>query len=114
MASSLSNLAINLAEGIHKIKCIDCDCFFEYESVNGNLIKQKRLSCNKNYSNKIDEKLKKEFQNTFKVSNNDVKKFILLLTKGVCPYENMDEYENIYGEKFNEISLHKKKDFCIN
>ena len=21
----------------------------------------------------------------------------------------MDEYENIYGEKFNEISLHKKK-----
>ena len=29
MASSLSNLIDNLAEGIHKIKCKDCDCFFE-------------------------------------------------------------------------------------
>ena len=29
MASSLSYLIDNLAEGIHKIKCKDCDCFFE-------------------------------------------------------------------------------------
>ena len=61
MSSSLSNLDNNLTEGIHKIKCINCDCFFEYESVNGNLIKCKCLSCNKNYSNKTEEKLKKEF-----------------------------------------------------
>ena len=27
MASLLSNLVDNLAEGIHKIKCKDCDCF---------------------------------------------------------------------------------------
>ena len=27
MASSLSNLIDNLAEGIHKIKCKDCGCF---------------------------------------------------------------------------------------
>ena len=32
MASSLSNLVDNLAEGIHKIK-YDCDSFLEYESV---------------------------------------------------------------------------------
>ena len=31
MASSLSNLVDNLAKGIHKIKCKDCDCFLEYE-----------------------------------------------------------------------------------
>ena len=43
MASSLSNLVDNLAEGIHKIKCKDCDCFLEYESVKGNLIKYKCL-----------------------------------------------------------------------
>ena len=30
MASSLSNLVKNLAEKIHKIKCKDCGCFFEY------------------------------------------------------------------------------------
>ena len=59
MASSLSNLVNSLAERIHKIKCKDCDCFLEYESVKDKLIKYKCLSCNKDYSNKLDEKLKK-------------------------------------------------------
>ena len=74
MASSLSNLVDNLAEGIHKIKCKH-DCFLEYESVKDNLIKYKCLSCNKDYSNKLDEKLKKLFKNTFKFSNSNIKKF---------------------------------------
>ena len=39
MANLLSNLVYNIAEGIHKIKCKDCDCLLEYESVKGNLIK---------------------------------------------------------------------------
>ena len=39
MESSLSNLADNLAEEIHKIKCKDCECFLEYETVKDNLIK---------------------------------------------------------------------------
>ena len=30
MTTSLSNLVDNLTEGIHKIKCKDCDCFLEY------------------------------------------------------------------------------------
>ena len=71
MASSWSYLVDNLTEGIHKIKFEDCDCFLEYESVKENLIKYKCLSCNKDYSNKLDEKLKKLFKNTFKVSDND-------------------------------------------
>ena len=33
MVTSLSKLVGNLTEEIHKIKCKDCDCFFEYESV---------------------------------------------------------------------------------
>ena len=41
IASSLSNLVDNLTEGINKIKCKDCDCFFEYESVKDDLIKYK-------------------------------------------------------------------------
>ena len=104
MASSLSNLVNNLAEGIHKIKCKDCDCFFKYQSVKDNLIKYKWLSCNKDYSNKLDEKLKKQFKNTLKFSNNNINKFILLLTKGVYPYEYMNEWE-----KFNETTLPEKE-----
>ena len=34
MARSLSNLVDNLAKGINKIKCKDCNHFFEYGSVN--------------------------------------------------------------------------------
>ena len=59
MPTSLSNLVVNLTEGIRKIKCKDCDYFLEYRSVKDNSIKYKCLSCNKDYSNKIDEELKK-------------------------------------------------------
>ena len=58
MRSSLSNLVDNLEEGIHKIKCKDCDFFLEYENVKENSVKYKYLSCNKDYSNKLGEKLK--------------------------------------------------------
>ena len=81
MASSLSNLVDNLAEGIQKIECKDCDCFREYESFSDDLRKHKCLSCNRDYSNKLDEKFKKRFKNTFKFSNNDIYKLILLFMK---------------------------------
>ena len=63
-------------------------------------MKYKCIFCSKDYSNKIDEELKKQFKNTFKFSNNDINKFILSLRKGVYPYEYMDEWE-----KFNDTSL---------
>ena len=68
MASSLSNLADNLAKGIHKIKCEDCDSFLEYESVNDILKNCKCLSCDKNYPNKIDENFKRTIQEYSKYS----------------------------------------------
>ena len=109
MATSLSNLVDNLTEGIHKIKCKDCDRFLEYESVKDNLIKCKCLSCNKDYSNKIDEELKKWFKSTFKFSNNGINKFILLLRKGVYPDEYTDDCE-----KFNKTMLPEKEEFYSN
>ena len=99
-ATSLSNVVDNITEGIHKIKCKDCDCFLEYESFKDTFIKYKCLSCNKTYSNKIDEEIKKIFKNTFKFSSNDINKFILSLRKGVYPCEYMDDWE-----KFSETSL---------
>ena len=87
MASSLSNLADTLSEGIHKIKYKNCNCCLKYESVKDNLLKYKCLLCNKNYSNKMDEELKKKFKNTFEFSNNEfiINKFILLLRQIVYP-----------------------------
>ena len=56
------------------------------------------LILNNNYSKKVDEELKKKFKNSFEFSNIDINKFILLLRKGLYPYEYMDDWE-----KFNEI-----------
>ena len=107
IVGSLSDLVDNLTEEIYKIKYKRCDCFFEYGSVKDSLIKYK--SCYKSYSNKLDEKLKKQFQNTFKFSDNDISKSILLLRKGVYPQECMDEWE-----KFNEKTLPEKEEFYSN
>ena len=103
MATSLSNLVDDLTERIYKVKCKYCDYFLEYESVKDDLIKCKCLSCNKDYSNKIDEELKERFKDTFDFSNNGVNKFILLLRKGVYPYEYMNDWET-----FNKTTLPEK------
>ena len=59
MKMSLSNHVDNFAEIIYQTLCKDCYCFLEYESVNDNLKNYKCLSCNKSYSIKIDEKIKR-------------------------------------------------------
>ena len=107
--SSLSNLVGNLTEGIHKIKCKNCRCFLEYESVKYNLIKYEWLPCNKDYSNKLDEEWTKKFKNTFKISNNDIGKFIFLFRKDVSSYEYMDDWK-----KFNETTLPEKEELYSN
>ena len=104
MATSLSNLVYNVTDGIHKFKCKYCDLFLEYESVKDNLIKYKCFSCKKYYSNNLDENLKKRFKNTFKFSDNDINKFILLLRKGVYPHEYMDDCKNFKKKKKNFIA----------
>ena len=109
MTTLLSNLVDNLTEGIHKIKCKDCDCFLENETVKDGSIKYKCLSCNKDYSNKLDRELKKKFKNMFKFSNDDINKFILLLRKGVYPYEYIHDWE-----KFNETTPPEKEEFYGN
>ena len=122
MATSLSNLANNLSEGIDRVKCKFrhndkkcetcrirykyCVCFFEQTNFKYDLIEYKCFCCNKNYQQKLDEKLKEQFFNTYKFTNHDNNKFILLLQKGVYPYEYMNDWE-----KFNETLLAEKEDF---
>ena len=58
------------------------------------------------YIKDFHKELIKRFANTYGFCNGDIKKFILLLRKGVYPYEYMDSWE-----RFNEISLADKKVF---
>ena len=122
MASPLSNLVNNLAEGSHKIKCKHghddkkcetcgikykyCDCSLEYRTFKDDLIEYKCLCCNKNYLQNFDEKLKEQFLNPSTFSNHDSNWFILLLQICVYPYEYMDDWG-----KFNETLLPEKEDF---
>ena len=69
------------------------------------MIKDKCLSFNKDYLNKIDEELKMKFKNTFKFSDNDISKFYFVIKKGVYPYEYMDKWE-----KFNERTLPEREE----
>ena len=82
------------------------DCFLKYPNFKDDLIKCKCLFCNKICLRKFDEKLKKRFFNSYKFSNNDNNKFILLLRKGVYPYKYIDNLE-----KVNKTSLPEKEVF---
>ena len=64
-----------------RIKYKYCDCFLEYTNFKNDLIEFKCLCRNKYYQQKSDEKLKEQFFNTFKFSNRDNNKFILLLQR---------------------------------
>ena len=121
MTRSLSNPVNNFSEGIHRIKCKFehdnkkcktcrikykyCDCFLEYTNFKDDM-QYKYLCCNKNYQPKLDEKLNERLFNTYKFSNHDNNKCILLLQKGVYSYEYMDDLET-----FNETSTPEKEDF---
>ena len=59
------------------------------------LIERICLSCNKSYQQKLDEKLKEDFLNTYELSNYNNNKFILLLRKGVYLYEFMNGWKKL-------------------
>ena len=89
------------------IKYIDISTvFFEYKSFKDDLIECKCFCCNKNYQHKFGENLKERSFNTYKFSNYDNNKFILLLRKGVYPYEYMDDLDTV-----DETSLTEKEEF---
>ena len=110
MSSSLSKLVDNLSEGIHNNKCFDCKSNLDYVRITKNKkLLLKCFNCNIYYKKKFNNDLIKKFKNTYSFCNNDLYKFVLLLRKGVYPYEYMDSWE-----KFSEISLPSKKYFYSN
>ena len=62
-------------------------------------------NCKKRWLMSINRLIKK-FPNVYEVCNGDTNKFVLLLRKGIYPYEYMESWE-----RFDEPSLSNKKNF---
>ena len=127
MSSSLSKFVDNLSEGIHNSKCADCKSNLDYIKTKNEKLILECYNCKQRYRKKFNKELIKRFASTYEFWNNDttgltaelsslerssserINKFVLLLRKGVYPYEYADTWE-----RFSEISLPSKKDFYSN
>ena len=61
------------------------------------------FECKKNFKKNFNKNLIKRFASTYEFCDRDINKFILLLRKGVYPYECMDSWE-----RFDEKLLPEK------
>ena len=109
MSSPLSKLVDNLSEGIHNNKCANCESCLDYVKTKNEKLLLKCFNFKTYYEKDFNKELIKKFENTYSFCNNDNNKFVLLLRKGVYPYEYMDSWE-----KFNEKLLPSKEEFYSN
>ena len=107
MLTSLSSLVDNLSE-IYSKKCRDkiCKSKCEFIGLKRNRLYYKCNECKKRQVKPINGLIKK-FPNIYQFCNEDINKLVLLL-KGVFPYEYMDSWE-----RFAETLLLNKKAFYI-
>ena len=112
MQASLPDIVDNLFGRIfNSIVCIKCmvreninsECCFEGLK-NDKLIYRCR-ECKEKYE-KSTKPLIRKFSSIYQFCNGDLNKIILMLRKGVYPYEDMDNWE-----KFDETSLPNKQAF---
>ena len=109
MLTSLSNLVDNLSESLHNNRCLNCKSCLDYMTTKDEQLIFKCSSCKENYEKDLNKELIKRFPNTYRVCNKNLNKFILLLRKGVYPYEYMDNWE-----RFDETLLPNKEAFYSN
>ena len=111
MSTSLSELVDNMSGIFNSIECKLC---IEKIKINSECcfvgLENKRLiykckKCKEEWKKLINQ-LIKNFSSVYQFCNGDLNKFVLILRKGVFPYEYMDSWE-----KFNENILPPREDF---
>ena len=109
MSMPLSKLIDNLSEVIHNNTCVDGKSCLDYIKTKNEKLILKCFNC-KTYNEKdFNKELIKRFASTYEFCDKNLNKFILLLRKGVYPYEYIDNWK-----RFNETSLPNKESFYSN
>ena len=111
MSASLSDLVNNMSGIFNSIECISCmgrekvnsECFFV--GLKNNRLIYRCRECKNEWKRPIEGLIRK-FPSVYQVFNGDLKKFILLLRKGVYLYEDMDNWE-----KFDKTRISPKEAF---
>ena len=78
-------------------------CCLNYIKTKDEKLIFKCFSCKSYYEKDFNKELIKKFASTYEFCNGKLNKFILLVRKGVYPYEYMNNWE-----RFNETSLPNK------
>ena len=87
MSSTLSSLVDNLSEGLHSDKCTDYKSCLDYMVFKDDQLIFRCFECKKNYKKNFNKELIERFANIYEFCDKVINKFILLLKKGVYPYE---------------------------
>ena len=114
MSTSLSELVDNMSKIFNSIECKSCiekiekysECRFV--DLKNNRLIYKCKQCKEEWKRPINELIEK-FPIIYQFCNGNLNKFVLLLRKGVYPYECMDSWE-----KFDETTLPLKEVFYSN
>ena len=114
MPTSLSELVDNTSGIFNSIECKSCiekikinsECCFV--GLKNNRLIYRCKECKEEWKRSINELIEK-FPGIYRFCNGNLNKFVLLLRKGVYPYEYMDSWE-----KFDENTLPPKEAFYSN
>ena len=111
MSASLSDLADNLSGIFYSIKCKSCmekikinsECCFV--GLKNNRLIYRCKDC-KNQWKRLIQGLIRKFPSIYQFCNGDLNKFILLVRKGLYPYEDINNWEI-----FDETTIRPKEAF---
>ena len=119
MPSSLSSLVDNVAadklnfneeiKNTFSYECEDCNNKLDYLRFKDTNMLFKCFQCNSRYKKQFEHDLTNKLKNTSEFCNKDISKFILLLRKGIYPYEYMESWQ-----RFHERCLPFKSKFYSN
>ena len=90
MSASLSDHVDNLSSKLQNNECSNCKSGLGYTMAKDDILIFRCFKCKKNYKIDFNKELINKFSRIYDFCKGDINKFILLLKKGVYPYEYMD------------------------